>query len=343
MDNMYEPPGGDPTEESRPTEQFWPMGHGPGGEPRAGIPEPGYQDAGYQDPLGGPRLRAAAPPHPLRWTAGLVAAGALARRHRRRVALAGHSSAGRQQQHAAGPGTQAAALNTALNSADQPGTLALTSSSAAAAAAGASAAGGRHAAHPCAAALKAARAARQAGHPAVARAARAAAGAALPRLRRRIVRVALLRGIDGQFTFRAKGGTVRTLAFERGIVQSVSGSDIVVQRGRRHHLDLGPGEQHRRPGERVEDQPERAGRGRAGLGGRPGAVRGQGRPARRDQAALGRLRLVQPVTRGFQRLRLRKLSIRRITGHPPAGGGPAGSPQAQPAGAGSLLAAPRPA
>ena len=40
--------------------------------------------------------------------------------------------------------------------------------------------------------------------------------------------MALLRGIDGQFTFRGKGGTIRTLAFERGIVQSVSGSDIVV-------------------------------------------------------------------------------------------------------------------
>ena len=40
--------------------------------------------------------------------------------------------------------------------------------------------------------------------------------------------MALLRGIDGQFTFRGKGGTIRTLAFERGIVQSVSGSDVVV-------------------------------------------------------------------------------------------------------------------
>jgi hypothetical protein len=43
------------------------------------------------------------------------------------------------------------------------------------------------------------------------------------------VRVTLLRGIDGQFTFRGKGGTIRTLAFERGIVQSVSGSDVVVR------------------------------------------------------------------------------------------------------------------
>ena len=61
----------------------------------------------------------------------------------------------------------------------------------------------------------------------MARAARAAAGPRCRGLRHRVVRVALLRGIDGQFTFRGKGGTVRTLAFERGIVQSVSGSDVV--------------------------------------------------------------------------------------------------------------------
>ena len=83
-------------------------------------------------------------------------------------------------------------------------------------------------AHPCARALKTARAARQAGHPALARAALRAAGRRCLGWRHRLVRVALLRGIDGQFTFRGKGGTIRTLAFERGIVQSVSGSDVVV-------------------------------------------------------------------------------------------------------------------
>ena len=146
------------------------------------------------------------------------------------ISLAGHSSpaASTSAASAGGPGTQAAALNTALNSADTPGTLALTSSSSAAGVAGASAAGAATTAHPCAAARKAARAARQAGHPAVARAARKAAGPRCRWLRRRIVRVALLRGIDGQFTFRGKGGTIRTLAFERGVVQSLSGSNIVV-------------------------------------------------------------------------------------------------------------------
>ncbi len=83
-------------------------------------------------------------------------------------------------------------------------------------------------AHPCARALRVARAARQAGHPAVARAALRAAGARCLGWRHRLARVALLRGIDGQFTFRGKGGTIRTLAFERGIVQSASGGDLVV-------------------------------------------------------------------------------------------------------------------
>jgi hypothetical protein len=196
MDNMYEPPGGDPTQESRPDEQF-----------------------------DEPRRR-----HPLSWTLGLVAAVALAAGG----IVAGISLAGHSPPAASTPSTQAAALNTALNSAGNPGTLALTSSSAAAgvagaSAAGASAAGAATTAHPCAAARKAARAARQAGHPAVARAARKAAGPRCRWLRRRIVRVALLRGIDGQFAFRGKDGTIRTLAFERGVVQSISGSNIVVR------------------------------------------------------------------------------------------------------------------
>jgi hypothetical protein len=234
MDNMYEPPGGDPKEESRPTEQFWPMTDGPDAShgPRPGYHDPRYQDPSAGRPHGGP---GAAPRrwHPLSWTAGLVAAAALAAGGiAAGISLAGHSSPAASTSAGAGstgsPSTQAAALNTALNSAGSPGTLALTSSSGAGGVAGAAAAGTATAAHPCAAALRAARAAREAGHPAVARAARAVAGPRCRWLRHRIVRVALLRGIDGQFTFRGQGGTIRTLAFERGIVQSVSGSDVVV-------------------------------------------------------------------------------------------------------------------
>ncbi len=77
--------------------------------------------------------------------------------------------------------------------------------------------------------MKAARAARKAGHPAAARAILRAAGARCLRWRHRLARVALLRGIDGQFTFRGRNGALRTLAFERGVVQSVSGSNVVVR------------------------------------------------------------------------------------------------------------------
>src|SRR5580693_5989103 len=220
MDNMYEPPGGDPAEESRPTEQFWPTSHQPDAsqQPVASHgPVARYQlRSGHPHAGPGPEPRR----HPLSWTVGLVAAAALAAGGIvAGISLAGHSSPAASTSAAAGstggPGTQAAALNTALNSADSPGALALTSSSAAAGVTGTSAAG-------------AAGAARQAGHPAVARAARKAAGPRCRWLRHRIVRVALLRGIDGQFTFRGKGGTIRTLAFERGVVQSLSGSDVVV-------------------------------------------------------------------------------------------------------------------
>jgi hypothetical protein len=238
MDNMYEPQGGDPADGSRPTEQFRPMSTGAGGSRGPGQQNPGYQSRGYQHPgyqdprdQGPPRGPGQGPRrrNPLHWTAGLVAAGALAIGGIvAGVSLAGHSApAAGTAGTAAGPSVQAAALNSALDSADDPGALSLTSSSGAAGVA-AGGAGTAAVAHPCAKAVKAARAARQAGHPAVARAALRAAGARCLRWRHRLVRVTLLRGIDGQFTFRGKGGTVRTLAFERGVVQSVSGSDVVV-------------------------------------------------------------------------------------------------------------------
>ena len=231
MDNMYEPPGGNPAEESRPTEQFWPMSQGPGGNHEAGHQNPGDHGPRYQGPQGGPgsapRRR-----NPLHWTVGLVAAAALgAGGITAGVSLAGHPSpaAGTSAAAgtAAGPSTQAAALNSALNLAGTPGALALTSSSGASASGGS--AGTAMVAHPCASAVKAARAARKAGHPAAARAVLRAAGARCLRWRHRLARVALLRGIDGQFTFRGRNGALRTLAFERGVVQAVSGSNVVVR------------------------------------------------------------------------------------------------------------------
>ena len=232
MDNTYEPPGGDPREQSRPTEEFWPVRPASGGNPPPGYHDPRYHDARDQGsqggPGGGPRRQ-----NPLHWTVGLVAAGALA------VGgiVAGASLAGPASpaaspsaaaNSAAGPSAQAAALSTALNAADAPGALALTSSSSGTNVSG-RAAGTATVAHPCANAMKAARAARRAGHPAAARTALRAAGVRCRGWRHRLPRVALLRGVDGQFTFRGKNGHLRTLAFERGIVQSVSGSDVVVR------------------------------------------------------------------------------------------------------------------
>jgi len=46
--------------------------------------------------------------------------------------------------------------------------------------------------------------------------------------RGRLARLRRLGGIDGQFTVQTKDGP-RTLAFERGTIQSVSGSDVVVR------------------------------------------------------------------------------------------------------------------
>jgi hypothetical protein len=50
----------------------------------------------------------------------------------------------------------------------------------------------------------------------------------LPRLRWALARLRALGGVDGQFTFQNKTG-FHTLAFERGTIQSVSGSDVVVR------------------------------------------------------------------------------------------------------------------
>jgi hypothetical protein len=52
--------------------------------------------------------------------------------------------------------------------------------------------------------------------------------AAVRRLGRALVRLRLLGGIHGEFTFETKNGA-RTLAFERGTVLSVAGSDVTVR------------------------------------------------------------------------------------------------------------------
>ena len=49
-----------------------------------------------------------------------------------------------------------------------------------------------------------------------------------PRIRWALARLRALGGVDGQFTFHNSTG-FHTLAFERGTIQSVSGSDVVVR------------------------------------------------------------------------------------------------------------------
>lgn len=227
MDNMYRPSGGADPQDSRSTEQFWappPAPSGPGSQGPAGQQPPSLQQHYVRDRR-----------HAMRWSIGLTlalvlaAGGVLAG-----VALAGHgtpaSSTSQAGDTAAAsqPGAQAAALNTALNAASTPGTLTLTSVAASTGTTGSSSASTATAPHPCLKARAALRAARLAGRPALARAARVAV-ADCRGIRRRLFRVFLLRGIDGQYTFRTRQGTIRTLAFERGVIQAVSGSDIVVR------------------------------------------------------------------------------------------------------------------
>jgi hypothetical protein len=108
-----------------------------------------------------------------------------------------------------GPTGQAAQLNAVLSSASSPGSAAtadsLTTTTSTTA-------------HPCltrAAKLKAA------GHPIKALRVLQLCGHPVRRLR-------LLGGMHGEFTFETKTGP-RTLAYERGVIQSISGSNVVVQ------------------------------------------------------------------------------------------------------------------
>jgi hypothetical protein len=205
MSNLFEPRNRNP-QGDQPTEQLWP----PAGRP-----------AGLREHMATDRRRA------LRWTVGLVAAALLAGGGTiAGAALAGHSapSGTASLSGASGPTGQAALLNTTLSGADSPGALA-PASAMSGAQAGAPALA---AARPCARALRLARAARQAGFPRLARRARLAATRC--RLaRHRVFRFFLLRGVEGQFTFQTGDG-VKTLAYERGVIESVSaGHSIVVK------------------------------------------------------------------------------------------------------------------
>ncbi|HSS89213.1 MAG TPA: hypothetical protein VLL69_07840 [Streptosporangiaceae bacterium] len=246
MDNFNRPAGGDPRDH-QPTEQFWP---GPGMPP--GGPGPAND---YPGPLPGPQAHPARDRRKARrWTVGIalaallagggVIAGAslasttLSTAPTASTGTSGSGTAGSTgtaaQSGGAAPASQAALLDATLNAAGTPNAAATTGTAGATStggppAAGTGAAVTTPAVRRCAQLARTARAARLTGHPRLSGAARAAT-ARCRFIRRRIVRFFLLRGVDGQFSFRAADGTVRTLAYVRGVIQSVNnGTSIVVQ------------------------------------------------------------------------------------------------------------------
>jgi hypothetical protein len=175
MDNMQQPPGGDPQDHWQPQRGGGLRGGFLRGRPRGGA---------------------------LWWSAGLALVALLAGGG----VLAATSSA---SQSPAGPTGQAAVLNTMLNSATSPAADGVLGDAETASAT------------PTASCLNRAAKLRAAGHPLSAR-------VALRRCGHRLRRIRVLGGIHGQFTFETKTGT-RTIAYERGVIRSVSGTDVVVQ------------------------------------------------------------------------------------------------------------------
>jgi hypothetical protein len=244
MDNFNRPAGGDPGDH-QPTEQFWPGPGMPPGSPGPGHEYPWQQQPGLQAHLASDRRKAR------RWTVGIALAallaggGVIAGISLASTTLSaapaastgtGSGTAGSAGGGAAGqggdaaPAGQAALLDATLNAAGSPGAAVTTSAAGAPAAAGT---GGPAVTSPavrrCAQLARTARAARHTGHPRLSGAARAAT-ARCRFIRRRIARFFLLRGVDGQFSFKAADGSVRTLAYVRGVIESVNnGTSIVVQ------------------------------------------------------------------------------------------------------------------
>jgi hypothetical protein len=246
MDNFNRPAGGDPGDH-QPTEQFWPgPGLPPGGQ-GSGHEYPWPQQPGLQAHPASDRRKAR------RWTVGIALAALLAgggviagislastTLSAAPAASTGTSGSGTAGSGGGGaaargggaaPAGQAALLDATLNAAGSPDAAVTTSApgTTAPAAAGTGATVTAPAVRRCAQLARTARAARRTGHPRLSGAARAAT-ARCRFIRRRIVRFFLLRGVDGQFSFRAADGSVRTLAYVRGVIESVNnGTSIVVQ------------------------------------------------------------------------------------------------------------------
>jgi hypothetical protein len=245
MDNFNRPAGGDPGDH-QPTEQFWPGPGVPPGGQGSGHEYPWQQQPGLQAHPASDRRKAR------RWTVGIALAALLAgggviagislastTLSAAPAASTGTSGSGTAgsggggaaaQGGGAAPASQAALLDATLNAAGSPDAAVTTSAPGATApAAGTGATVTAPAVGRCAQLARTARAARRTGHPRLSGAARAAT-ARCRFIRRRIARFFLLRGVDGQFSFRAADGSVRTLAYVRGVIESVNnGTSIVVQ------------------------------------------------------------------------------------------------------------------
>ena len=231
MSDVHGQPDADPAGD-QPTQQFW---AGPdadtaipgwGSQPgMAGPPGPGHTGL----PAPSPRKHHKA----IRWTAGLLAAALLAGGGTiAGMRLAAHLSPGTSSGVATGPAStasQGALLNETLRAASSPGSLTMgTSLTGTGASPGGAAASAAGTAPACARARHVSRVARRAGLPRLSR--RIGTGAAhCRRVRRRVFAFFLLRGVDGQFTIQTKKG-IKTLAFERGVIQSVTaGKSITVK------------------------------------------------------------------------------------------------------------------
>ena len=230
MSNLYGPPDADPVG-NQPTQEFWAGPGAPTAAPGWGTPPgPGYP--GHQAP-GLPEQPKKDHRTALHWTAGLLVAVLLAGGGTiAGMRLASHNSpaSGGAAPGQAGPAASlqrdGALLDETLSDASAPG--ALTAAGATLTGGAGAQAGPATKASACARARRVARAAHRAGLRRLAR--RIGTGAAhCRRARRRIFAFFLLRGVDGQFTVQTRVGA-KTLAFERGVIESVSaGKSITVR------------------------------------------------------------------------------------------------------------------
>lgn len=225
MDHSYLPPGGDPQDYER-TQEFGPAGAqpslrgpaGPGGpgadpgqawnQPTAPPGQAWGQGPGYPGRASAPYGPRPRPSRGLRWGAGLALVALLVGGGAFAVTKLAASNL------PAGPTGEAAQLSSMLSAASSPGSVSAADNFAEAGA-NTPAAAAKTPCHGRAAKLRADR------HP-------LAAARALLRCRGALARLRVLGGLHGTFTFKTKKG-VTTLAFERGVIQSVSGNNVAVK------------------------------------------------------------------------------------------------------------------